>query len=76
MRRLDIAAWKNIFKNIGEVDAGTKKEFGDEVEVIWLDPGDSSGGEWALGYEYECFEDGFKTEEEARARLAEIERAI
>ncbi|MFJ7982463.1 hypothetical protein ACIQ1D_19600 [Lysinibacillus xylanilyticus] len=72
MKKQPIETWKNIFRNIQESDSDTKEEFGDFVEVIWLDSTD----EWILGYGYEVFEDGFKTEKEARDRLNEIEKLL
>lgn len=73
MRRLSIEDWKNIIRNIEEGDKEVKEEFGECVEIIWLDDGSN---EWVLAYGYEVFEDRFKTEKEATDRLNEIEMKI
>lgn len=66
--------WKNIFRNLKEMD---EEDYCDGevdwVEVTWLDPGDSSEGEWCLHYGEELFEDEFKTEKEAMGRLQYLE---
>ena len=59
-KRLTTKEWTNIFRNLNE------------VEVLWLDSGDDSPGEWALCYGEELFEDGFKSEEEACNRLGGV----
>ena len=57
-----IETWKNIIRNVSEdVDS----EYGNEVEVVWLDGTD----EWCLCHGTELFEDGFATEREATYRL-------
>jgi hypothetical protein len=68
IRRLDDKTWINIFRNVQESD--------EEIEVTWLDPGDSSEGEWCLNCDCELFEDGFKTEKEARERLDYLEQTL
>jgi len=84
MQRLDIETWKNIFRNIREAQEEQEKEEGIEelirdgvveridVEVTWLETDD----EWCLCSEYELFEDGFKTEEEAMERLKYLENIL
>ena len=66
MEKLSFEEWKTIITNVNECDKND--EFGNEIEVLWLDDTD----EWALCHGYELFEDGFKTEKEARKRLKEI----
>lgn len=75
--RLSKETWKNIFRNLSEMDEedyydGTV----DWVEVLWLDPGDSSRGEWCLCYGEELFEDGFTSEREAEERLQYLENKL
>lgn len=68
-----LTEWRNILANIRELD--DDDEFGNDVEIIWLDdvPGP---GEWVLAHGYECFEDGFKTEDEAIARLEHVLKVV
>ena len=66
MEKLSFEEWKTIITNVNECDKND--EFGNEIEVLWLDDTD----EWALCHGYELFEDGFKTEKEAWKRLKEI----
>lgn len=66
MEKLSFEEWKTIITNVNECDGND--EFGNEIEVLWLDGTD----EWALCHGYELFEDGFKTEKEAWERLKEI----
>lgn len=66
MEKLSFEEWKTIITNVNE--CGEDDEFGNEIEVLWLDDTD----EWVLCYGYELFEEGFKTEKEARERLKEI----
>ncbi|UJF36552.1 hypothetical protein [Paenibacillus hexagrammi] len=68
MIRLRREVWENIFRNTAEAN--------EEVEAVWLDPGDSSEGEWCLCCDCELFEDGFQSEKEAMDRLAYLEQAI
>lgn len=70
MVKLSNETWVNIFRNIGELDEN--EEFGNTVEIIWLDSTD----EWILAHGYDCFEDGFKTEEEAMERLEQLEKEL
>jgi hypothetical protein len=65
-QRLDLEEWETVFVNLHEID--------EHVEVTWLEGEPGSGGEWVLNYEYELFEDGFKSEEEAMKRLDTLER--
>lgn len=67
-QRLKDSDWVNIFRNLAEDDL--------EVEVTWLDSGDSSEGEWCLHFEDEMFEDGFASEQEALDRLYELEQRL
>jgi len=63
MKRLGIETWKDIFRNI--------RENGEEVEILCMD----DTREWVLCCDCELFEDGFKTEQEARERLEYLESA-
>lgn len=66
MEKLSFEEWKIIITNVNECDEDD--EFGNDIEVLWLESTD----EWVLCHGYEVFEDGFKTEKEARERLKEI----
>ena len=66
MEKLSFEEWKTIITKVNECDE--YDEFGNEIEVLWLDDTD----EWVRCYGYELFEEGFKTEKEARERLKEI----
>lgn len=63
-----LSQWRDIIRNVSEMD---DDEFGNDVEIIWLDnvPGP---GEWALCHGEEVFEDGFEEEDDAIARLEHI----
>lgn len=67
-----LETWRNIIRNVSE---STDEEYGNEVEVIYLDnvPGP---GEWGLCHGEELFEDGFETEHDAERRLEQIELVI
>jgi len=65
-KRLDMGEWETVFINLHEIN--------EHVEVTWLEGEPGSAGEWVLNYEYELFEDGFKSEEEAMKRLDTLER--
>ena len=60
MKRLDLETWENIFRNTQEEN--------EEIEIVWLED-----SEWCLCCDCELFEDGFKSEEEARERLEYLE---
>lgn len=64
MKRLNLETWKNIFRNTIESN--------EEIEIVWLDGAD----EWCLCVDCELFEDGFKSEEEARERLEFLEKTL
>ena len=64
MTRLTIKEWANVLRNM--------EDEGDEVEVLWLD----GTNEWVLCWDCELFEDGFESEEEAQARLDEVEKKV
>lgn len=66
-KRLDLETWKNIFRNT--------KQNNEEIEIVWLDEVGTEG-EWCLCVDCELFEDGFKTENEARQRLDYLEGTI
>ena len=66
--RLPMETWNVILRNLDEDN--------EEVEVTWLDPGDSSEGEWCLHWEDEMFEDGFESEAAALMRLSEIHAGV
>lgn len=72
MTKLSTEQWELIMLRIQTADNEIHEEFGESVEIIWLDSTD----EWALVYAYDIFEDGFKSEEEARERLKEIEKEL
>lgn len=72
-KRLDNETWKNIFRNLEEMDEEDYYDGEiDWVEVQWLDGTD----EWCLCYGEELFEDGFKTEREAMERLNYLEKLL
>ena len=64
MKRLNLETWENIFRNTQEEN--------EEIEIVWLD-NVGKDDEWCLCADCELFEDGFKTEEEARERLEYLE---
>lgn len=73
MKKLDLETWKNIFRNLQEMDEEDYYDDGvDWVEVMWLDGTD----EWCLCYGTELFEDGFETEKEAQERLSYLENLL
>lgn len=76
MQRLEMGTWKNIFRNLKDMD---EEEYYDGVvdwvEVLWLDEVDGLG-EWVLCFGEELFEDGFETEKEALDRLAFLEKTL
>ncbi|WNO29740.1 hypothetical protein [Bacillus phage SDFMU_Pbc] len=76
MQRLSLAEWANIFRNMEELDEDVQEEYGDWVEVLYLDSGTSEHGEWCLCHGEELFEDGFSTEKEARSRLNYLENTL
>lgn len=61
---LSLSEWKDVLRNLSEE--------GEEVEVIWLE----STNEYVLCHESELYEDGFKTEEEANARLEDVYKQL
>ena len=65
MKKLSLQEWNTIINNIRELE---DDEFGNEVEILWLDGTD----EWCLCHGYELFEDGFATEHEAWQRYEQI----
>lgn len=73
MQRLNLDKWKDIFRNLNEMD---KEDYYDGVvswvEIHWLDSTD----EWILCYGEELFEDGFKTEQAAQDRLNYLEQTL
>jgi hypothetical protein len=78
MKRLSNEEWKNIFWNMMNLDEEEIEMWGSNwVEVLWLEGnGVDTHEEWVLGYGTECFEDGFKTEEEAMTRLNQLENEL
>lgn len=73
MIRLSNETWKNIFRNLKDMDEEDYYDGEvDWVEVIWLESTD----EWVLAYSEELFEDGFKTEKEAMDRLSYLENKL
>lgn len=68
MQRLSMKTWENIFRNT--------QEAGEEIEVIWLENPGNIDSEWCLATDCELFEDGFRTEEEARKRLEYLESIL
>lgn len=65
---LALSEWKDILRNLSEE--------GEEVEVIWLEGDGIAPSEYVLCHDCEVFEDGFKTEEEANARLEDIYKQL
>ena len=84
MTRQSNETWVNIFRNVRDAQLEQKKEKGIEelirkgaveridVEVVWLEGTD----EWCLCCDCELFEDGFKSEQEARERLESLEKLL
>lgn len=72
MVRLREDQWKIIFNNLAEYGVSDYND-SDWVEVVWLDPGDGSEGEWCLCNGTEVFEDGFEDAEVAQNRLRYLE---
>lgn len=68
--RLSLEEWKNIIRNVRDFEEDY--EFGNDIEILWLENETCDGGTWALCHGYELFEDGFKTETEAWRRYEEI----
>jgi hypothetical protein len=72
-QRLDNETWKNIFRNLKDMDEEDYYDgVVDWVEIMWLDGTD----EWCLCFGEELFEDGFRTEEEAQKRLNYLENLL
>lgn len=71
-KRLGLTDWRNIIRNVAE---SNHEEYGNEVEVMYLD-NVPSPGEWALCHGEELFEDGFETEHDAEQRLEHITKVI
>ncbi|QFP93416.1 UNVERIFIED_ORG: hypothetical protein Xoosp15_151 [Xanthomonas phage Xoo-sp15] len=61
---LALSEWKDVLRNLSED--------GEEVETQWLE----STNEYVLCHESELYEDGFKTEAEANARLEDIYKQL
>lgn len=61
---LALSEWKDVLRNLSEE--------GEDVEIQWIESSD----EWVLCHECELFEDGFKTEEEANARIEDIYKQL
>jgi len=61
---LSLSEWKDVLRNLSEE--------GEEVEIVWLESTD----EYVLCHESELYEDGFKTEAEANARLEDIYKQL
>jgi hypothetical protein len=77
MTRLPLETWENIFRNLLDLEPEDYYDgVVDWVEVMWLDNGDSSEGEWCLCYGEEMFEDGFANEREADERLKYLEMEL
>lgn len=64
MVRMSMNEWKTVLGNIYADD--------EDVEIIWLESTD----EWVLCCDCEIFEDGFKTEKQARNRLNEVIKKV
>lgn len=67
--KLPLETWRNIITNVSELE---ENEFGNEVEVVRLDEMKGNKENYCLCHGYDCFEEGFKTEQEAWARYEEI----
>lgn len=61
---LALSEWKEVLSTLAEE--------GEEVEIVWLESTD----EYVLCHESQLYEDGFKTEEEANARLEDIYKQL
>lgn len=72
MQKLTNNQWKNIFLNMKDLTSDEILEFGEWIEILYLD----SSENWALGYGYELFEEGFETEKDAMLRLAQLESEL
>lgn len=68
-KKMSYDLWRNVITNLDAED--------EMVEVLWLDNGTSEdNNEWCLCFDTELFERGFKSEEEALARLDEIAKEL
>lgn len=77
MKRLSNTEWSNIFRNMLEIEEDERMEFGEWIEIQWLEGnGVDTFHEWVLCYAYEVFEDGFKTEKDAQKRLTQLESEL
>lgn len=74
MERLSLETWKNIFRNVAEINEDLKKEGFEEepIEIQYLESTD----EYVLCSGCDLFEDGYKTEDEAQERLTYLENTI
>ncbi|AEW47310.1 hypothetical protein BCB4_0077 [Bacillus phage B4] len=79
MERLTFEEWKNVFRNVEDINRELREEGLDEepLEVTWLEgditlPYDNS--EYVISSGCEVIEDGFNTREEAQKRLDEVEK--
>lgn len=79
MERLSFERWKDVFRNVEDINKDLRAEGLEEepLEVTWLEgditlPYDAS--EYVISSGYEVIEDGFNSREEAQKRLDEMER--
>ncbi|ARQ95182.1 hypothetical protein FLAPJACK_271 [Bacillus phage Flapjack] len=71
MERLTFEQWKDVFRNVEDINNDLKAEGMEEesLEVVWLE----STNEYVIASGCEVIEDEFKTEYEAQTRLDEME---
>ncbi|ALA13425.1 hypothetical protein AVV02_gp286 [Bacillus phage AvesoBmore] len=71
MERLTFEQWKDVFRNVKEINNDLKHEGFEEepLEVVWLE----STNEYVIASGCEVIEDEFKTEHEAQTRLDNME---
>lgn len=79
MERLSFERWKDVFRNVEDINKDLRAEGLEEepLEVTWLEgditlPYDAS--EYVISSGCEVIEDGFNSREEAQKRLDEMER--
>jgi len=70
MERLTFEQWKDVFRNVEEINKDLKHEGFEEepLEVVWLE----SANEYVIASGCEVIEDEFKTETEALIRLGDM----
>lgn len=75
MELLNNKAWRNIFKNLEELEEENYYDgVQNWVEPIYLDPIEFNDSKWGLAFGEELFEEGFETELDAEKRLEDMEK--